>query len=90
MTDASHESEPGGIGRLLMGLRPTMASLFLRYGLSDEEAATVLREAVDVLIVQCRRIRHPRRFFLKVLEETCAAAAAAKEEEESHDGSPDA
>lgn len=90
MTEASQRSEPGAVGRLVMSLRPTMASLFAGYGLSDEEAGAVLREAVDLLIVHCRKTTDPRGFFLRMLEETCAARAAAKEEEGSHDGSPDA
>jgi hypothetical protein len=69
-----------------------MSDLFAGYAIPDDEAGTILREAVDALIQQCHRTERPRKLFLELLEDGCAAYVQAQEAEERDDDerAPDA
>ena len=86
MARASKRSEPGAVRRMLLELRPTISDLFTGYGIAGDEASRLLREAVQVLILQCERTEDPRHFFLVTLEELCRASVEAQEAEEEADG----
>ncbi len=95
MTGTAPRSEPGAVGRLLLGLRPAISDLFAGHGVPPEEASRILRDAVVRLVVHCRRLRNPRRYFLQAIEAGCAAYAQEhgnETKEPEHDGKqpPDA
>jgi hypothetical protein len=88
----SQSSDPGALQRLVLSARHAMSDLFAGYGIPEDEAGTILRDAVDALIQQCHRTERPRRLFLELLEDGCAAYARAQEAEEGDDDerAPDA
>ncbi len=85
MTDSAPRSEPpsrpGAVGRLVLGLRPAISDLFAGYRVPPEAASRILRDAVGRLVVHCRRLRYPRRYFLQAVEAGCAAYARERENE---------
>lgn len=85
-------SRPGELQRLVLSARHAMSDLFAGYAIPDDEASTILRDAVDALIQQCHRTERPRRLFLELLEDGCVAHVKALEAEEGDDDerAPDA
>lgn len=86
-------SDPGELQRLVLSLRPTISDLFAGYAVPDEEASTMLRETVELLVRHCEQTERPRRFFLQMLEDRCVAYTeareAAEEAEEERDDDDD-
>lgn len=89
MARSSTNSEPGAVRRTLLALRPAISDLFAGYGISGDDAAKLLREAVEFLVLHCERTEDPRQAFLNRLEASCRAYVTAQTAEEGKDdGAP--
>jgi hypothetical protein len=66
---------------MVLALRPAISDLFAGHEIPPEAGSRILRDAVGRLVVHCRRLRNPRRFFLRALEAGCEAYARERETE---------
>lgn len=89
--DTSRRSDPAELQKLLWSLRPTLRDLFRGYGIPEDEAWVVLRDAIAALTRDCARIERPRPWLLETLEERCRSFREQSTTKKEPDrGPPDA
>jgi len=93
---SSHETR-----ELLFRLRPEIRALFRSYGVPRAVGTAYLREAVELSVILCHRVRDPRRYLVATLERRSQAywqrvmalegdldPTGDEPEEEEEDGGP--
>ena len=84
----SPSSDPGDLRKLLWSLRPTLRDLFRGYGVPEEKASVFVRDTIEALARDRKRIARPRPWILEILEARCRRYRESLTEDKEPDGGP--